>query len=257
MHLSLLQFEISWENRDENLEKLDILIRNVPGFTDLLILPEMFNTGFSVNAPALAETTDGKTVRWMKNKAREINTAICGSILIEENGKRFNRFIFIQPDGQMVHYDKRHLFSISGEDQHFEKGVSRVTFNYLGFRILPVICYDLRFPVWMRNRNDYDLVVCVANWPSPRKEVWKTLMKARAIENQSYLAGVNRLGSDPEGNEYSGDSAVIGFKGEIISSPLRGSGNIITAEISRADLETFREKFPVWKDADDFELKIR
>jgi predicted amidohydrolase len=182
--------------------------------------------------------------------------AICGSYIARENGMCYNRFIFASPGEIPVKYDKRHLFSIAGENEKFTSGSSRTLINYGGMKIFPSICYDLRFPVWLRNRNDYDLMICVANWPESRSEVWNTLLKARAIENQCYVAGANRIGTDENGNSYSGDSCIIDPKGNIIAFVPENQEGIASAEISLAFLSEFREKFPVWKDADDFDLGL-
>ena len=186
--------------------------------TDIVVLPEMFNTGFSMNPEKLSESPESETFDWMKNIAEKGNFGICGSYIVKENMKFFNRWIFVSPEKESWHYDKRHLFSMAREDKFFSSGKTRLIFSFRGVRISPFICYDLRFPVWSRNRNDYDLMIIAANWPESRREVWITLLKARAIENQCYVAGANRIGTDGEGIKYCGDSVIINPRGEIIAS---------------------------------------
>jgi predicted amidohydrolase len=252
MKITIVQSDIFWEDKTANLSHLDQMLSRIGEPTDLIVLPETFNTGFSMNTPGLSEGAKAETFLWLTSRAKKLNAAICGSYMVNEDGKYYNRFLFADPAANVISYDKRHLFSIGGEDKSFTGGNRRVTFSYREMRINPVICYDLRFPVWLRNRNDYDLLVCVANWPESRREVWKTLLKARAIENQSYVAGVNRVGVDGDGNSYAGESVIIDPKGNILVQLPEYSEDIATVEISLKDLEAFRKKFPVWKDADDF-----
>jgi len=254
MKITIIQPDIAWEDKKANLNHMQNLLENIPADTHLVILPEMFTTGFSMSTEALAETPFSQTNTWMTSLAGKLNLGICGSLIVKENNSYYNRFFFVSPNDKSAFYDKRHLFSIGGEDKKFIRGNTRAIFQYSGFRINPVICYDLRFPVWTRNRNDYDLLICVANWPESRREVWRTLLKARAIENQCFVAGVNRVGTDPEGNSYAGDSMVINPKGQVIASIPEYQEGIASTEISLQELEDFRAKFPVWKDADDFEI---
>jgi predicted amidohydrolase len=254
MKITIIQFDIVWEDKKANLDHIQKLLENIPEDSSLVVLPEMFTTGFSMSTEELAETPFSQTYTWMTSMARKHQTGICGSLIVEENSFYYNRFFFVSPDGKSAVYDKRHLFAIGGEDKKFIRGNSRAIFQYSGFRINPVICYDLRFPVWTRNRNDYDLLICVANWPESRREVWKTLLKARAIENQCFVSGVNRIGTDQEGNSYAGDSMVIDPKGEVIASIPEYQEGIASTEISIQELEDFRARFPVWKEADDFEI---
>jgi predicted amidohydrolase len=255
MKLILVQFNILWEKRLKNLDRLTNILSAVPDGADILILPEMFNTGFSMNPEFLSEDPFSDTFNWMKNIAGEKNAGVCGSYIIKEKNNFYNRWIFVSPDGNSISYDKRHLFSQGGENVSFTRGTNRVVFNFRGVRIFPTICYDLRFPVWSRNRNDYDLLINAANWPESRRDVWLTLLKARAIENQCYVAGVNRTGTDGTGIKYCGDSVIFGPKGEMIASPGSRTESLITADVSLTELFSFRKKFPVLDDNDNFTLE--
>jgi omega-amidase len=219
-----------------------------------MILPEMFTTGFTMNAVKMAENMDGQTFSWMKAQSEKHNKIIIGSVIIKENEKYYNRCITMFPNGDYYTYDKGHLFQMEKEHEDYTKGVRKTIFKQKDWRICTLICYDLRFPVWSRNQNDYDLLIYIASWPESRREVWKTLLKARAIENQTYVIGVNRVGNDGEGITYSGDTMVIGPKGEIISATNDYLDEILNTEISLDELNKFRKKFPVWIDADDFKI---
>lgn len=254
MKLTLIQTDIIWEDKIRNLEKMGEMISSIPGGTDLVILPEMFNTGFSMNPAELAEPTESVTFDWMHDIAAKINSGVCGSYIVSESGRFYNRWIFVSPDGEVWIYDKRHLFSMSGEEALFTRGEKRIVFNFRGIRISPNVCYDLRFPVWSRNRNDYDLLINSANWPESRSEVWITLLKARALENQCFVAGVNRIGIDGAGISYCGDSMILGPKGETIAEGKQNEESIVSGDISIDELSGFRRKFPVWKDGDDFTI---
>jgi predicted amidohydrolase len=254
MKISIIQPDIVWENKPANFEKLEELINNKEGNTDIIVLPEMFNTGFSVEPDKISEPPFSVTFDWMKKMAEETNGAICGSYIVRERKKYYNRWLFVSPGHEIFQYDKRHLFSIGGEDKAFTRGKQRIVFNYKGVRIFPAVCYDLRFPVWSRNRNDYDLLINSANWPVARHSVWLTLLKARAIENQCYVAAANRIGSDGAGLAYSGDSVLIDPRGNIISTPVSDKECAVYGEISISELSDFRKKFPVMKDADEFSL---
>jgi predicted amidohydrolase len=256
MKITIVQPDILWEDRAGNLHKLQTMLKEVSGKTDLVILPEMFSTGFSMQSGELSEAYRAQTYQWMENLSQEGNYAICGSYIVKESDNYLNRFVFIAPDRQNFRYDKRHLFSIGGEDLNFTHGNNRLIINFKDYRINAIICYDLRFPVWIRNRNDYDLLICVANWPESRREVWNTLLKARAIENQCYVVGVNRVGTDNSDDKYAGESMILDPKGRIITAINEYEEGIATGEISLSDLQDFRLKFPVWKDADDFTINI-
>jgi omega-amidase len=256
MKISIIQPDLDWEDKASNLTKLEKLLLPLNNVTDVVILPEMFNTGFSMNPHKLCESPRDKTLLWMKNIAGEGNFGICGSYIVKENIHYYNRFVFVSTEKEIWQYDKRHLFSIAGEDKLFTPGNKRLTFEYSGIRMSPYICYDLRFPVWSRNRNDCDLIIYSANWPESRREVWIILLKARAIENQCYVAGVNRTGTDGEGIKYCGDSMIIDPRGRIIASVNSGEEGSVTAEISMTELSDFRSKFPVFKDSDDFTINF-
>jgi predicted amidohydrolase len=255
MKITIVQHNISWEEKSANLRHLDEMISGIEYQTDLIILSETFNTGFSMNAEEMAEDAGSDTFKWMLDIAIKKNSAICGSYFVREAGHFFNRFIFVDRTGRTVTYDKRHLFSMGGEDLLFTRGKDRAVFEHMEMKVNPVVCYDLRFPVWLRNRGDYDLLVCVANWPEGRREVWNTLLKARAIENQAYVAGVNCIGIDNAGNRCIGESVIIDPKGRAVLTLPENQEGIGSAEISLKELEDFRKKFPVWKDADNFTIQ--
>lgn len=256
LKVAYFQQDIVWENTKANLEKIVKVLNSLDSGTDLFILPEMFHAGFTMDPGKIAEKMSGEVVSWLKNNAQKHNVTIIGSVIIAENGKYFNRLFVAAPDKDIEYYDKRHLFSIGGENDKYQKGEKRLITKVKNWRIMPLICYDLRFPVWSRNRNDYDLLIYIANWPESRREVWNTLLKARALENQCYVIGVNRTGADPE-NSYAGDSMVIDAKGKIISCTEEKAEELRTIEIDLSELKSFRKRFPVWKDSDDFKIMIR
>ena len=256
MKLTLIQPDIIWEDKFRNLERIGEMISAIPGGSDILILPEMFNTGFSMNPAELAESPESLTFDWMIEIALKYNSGVCGSYIVSDNSNFYNRWIFVSPDSEVWIYNKRHLFSISGEEALFTRGEERVVFKFRGIRICPNVCYDLRFPVWSRNRNDYDLLINSSNWPESRRDVWITLLKARALGNQCLVAGVNRIGIDGTGIKYCGDSLIFGPKGEIIAEGNQDLESVITGEISIDELSDFRKKFPVLDDADDFTLNL-
>ncbi len=262
MNIVIVQPAIIWESPAENLEKYNHLLSGIKNDPDLIVLPEMFTTGFSMNSEKLAVPHENPVIGWMRGKATRFGSAITGSLIIEDTGKSpekdenitksfFNRLIFINEEGELSYYDKRHMFRMGGEGDHFTAGKERLIVNYKAWRICPLICYDLRFPVWSRNREEYDLLLYVANWPAARSEVWNTLLRARAIENQSWVIGVNRTGKDGEGMEYNGESQVIDPKGNVLVK-LGKEEAITEVKISLEDLDIFRQKFPVWKDRDPF-----
>jgi predicted amidohydrolase len=256
MNITLLQTDIVWENKEKNFRNLEELISSVTDCTDIIILPEMFNTGFSMNPAELSEAPVSGTLEWMRRVAKIKSSGVCGSYIVKEENHFFNRWVFVSPENEIWSYDKRHLFTPGGEKNNFARGSNRVVFNFRGVRICPNICYDLRFPVWSRIKNDYDLLINSANWPESRRDVWITLLKARALENQCYVAGVNRIGVDGTGINYCGDSMIFGPKGEIIASGEKNMQCAVHGEISTEELSDFREKFPVLNDADDFEVLI-
>lgn len=252
LRITLAQVDLAWENPEKNRLDFDKLIRQMKGKSDLIILPETFTTGFSIQANDLAEPMDGSTITWMYDLSKATELAICGSLLINDNDLFYNRFVFITPDGGISFYDKRHLFSIGDESLKFTPGDKRLIVSFFGWKIALYTCYDIRFPVWCRNRNDTDLMIFTANWPASRLEVWKTLLKARAIENQVFVAGVNRVGTDGNGVLYSGESQMINSRGEVMPKTIDHDNGLLTYEISKQELLNFREKFPVANDADSF-----
>jgi len=254
LSIATIQFDVKWEDKQSNFRYVEQQLLLIDKATQLVILPEMFSTGFSMNPSLLAESMEGETVKWMTELAEKFSVALMGSIIVSENGNNFNRMIFAKPDGEIEFYDKRHLFRMGEENNHYTGGKQRKIFNFLGWRICPQICYDLRFPVWSRNRNDYDLLVYVASWPKARRNVWRTLATARAMENQSYVAIANRVGVDGMNLEYSGDSMIIDYKGDIIAEAVLGESSVVNAIIDKQQLIEFKDKFPTWMDADVFTL---
>lgn len=252
MKIALLQSDIEWAMPCRNRFVAEAMIASAPG-CDLYVLPEMFSTGFCTSPEGVAEPEPCDSLKWMKDSAEMFSAAIAGSVAVEENGRFFNRFYFVTPDGNAVHYDKRHLFTYGGEHLKFTAGNERKIVEYKGVRILLQVCYDLRFPVWSRNRGDYDLALYVASWPETRADAWRQLLKARAIENQCFVAGVNRIGTDPS-NSYCGGTMLIDPYGKVIAECADGMESVAVAEISMEELAAFRQKFPVLDDADDFEL---
>ena len=249
--LTLIQTDLAWEDIDANLARLTAKIESIAAPTDLIVLPEMFSTGFSMSAPRLAETVAGKAAAWMRRMAAAGGAVVTGSLMIQESGHYYNRLIWARPDGAIEHYDKKHLFRYAGEEKVFTAGARLMTFALKGWRIRPFICYDLRFPVWTRNlRQSYDLALFVANWPARRSAHWQALLRARAIENQAYAIGVNRVGTDGNGLYYNGCSAVIAPTGEVLLEEIQNE-RICTLSLDRGLLESYRKEFPVWMDADE------
>jgi predicted amidohydrolase len=254
MKATIIQSNLEWEDKGANLTHLTALINNASPDTELIVLPEMFTTAFSMNPAALAEHMDGPSVSWMKMMAENGSFAICGSLIIEDGNKFFNRMLFVTPEGEITYYDKRHLHTMSGEHTVYSPGKKQVTCCYRNFNFNLQVCYDLRFPVWSRNRGGSDVIIYSANWPVVRSYVWKSLLVARAIENQCYVIGVNRVGTTPDGTSYSGDSLIIGPKGEILASSETGGETVLSAVLSREALDRYRAEMPIWRDADDFTL---
>jgi len=254
LNIAIIQSDIIWENPVENRRNFTKKITKISFSSDVIVLPEMFTTGFSMSPAKLAETMDGKTVNWMKNLSKEKNIAIVGSLIIKENEKYFNRLIFTHPNGKINYYDKRHLFTYGGEDKVYSSGNKRLIVDYKGWKICPMICYDLRFPVWSRNNDDYDVLIYVANWPKPRISAWNTLLKARAIENMCYMIGVNRVGVDGNKLEYIGYSQAIDILGnELITSEEREA--IFEISCDKKELTATRNKFQFLNDKDSFSIK--
>jgi omega-amidase len=248
-----VQPDLVWEDIAANLDQLEGMIEQLTSKTDLIILPETFSTGFTMQSKLYAEEEDGKAVEWMKRIAREKQCHITGSIILQEGEAIYNRLYWISPEGIEGHYNKRHLFRMGREHQHFVAGNERPVFKLGEFHFLPQICYDLRFPVYSRNRGDYEVLFYVANWPAPRHPVWETLLVARAIENQAYVLGTSRAGIDGEGVEHLGGSCVVDPKGKLIHCMDHQPG-IQSSLLDLNEVKDFREKFPVWKDADRFEI---
>ncbi len=250
LKVTLIQSELVWEDIDSNLTEFDAKITAIEEDTHLVILPEMFSTGFSMNAAALAQDMEGSAVQWIQKKSRDIHADIVGSIIINDEGKFYNRLVWAKPEGNLLAYDKRHLFRMAGEEKIYSAGSKNITVELNGWKIRPFICYDLRFPVWTRNmKNQYDMAVFIANWPERRAEHWRVLLQARAVENQCYVIGVNRVGTDGNGLTYSGDSSVIDPWGTVIFQKSNHPCTI-TTQLTYDLLKRCREDFPVWMDAD-------
>lgn len=263
LKVTLVQANLFWQDVSKNLEHFTNLLSTIKPETDLVILPEMFTTGFTMRPQALAEEHGGLGLQWMIKTAQEKKTTLCGSIAVKEQQHYFNRLYWVRPDGTYQQYNKRHLFRMAGEHEHYQAGEEKIIVKIKGWKICPLVCYDLRFPVWSRNKlisstaynPEYDALIYVANWPEVRSYPWKQLLIARAIENQCYVMGVNRIGEDGNQIAHSGDSAVINPRGEIISRFTPHQANIETIELSKSYLHDFRKAFPVLMDADPFELK--
>jgi len=256
LKVTLIQSELAWEDIDSNLAEFDAKIASIETETHLVVLPEMFPTGFSMNAVDLAQGMDGSAVQWIQKKSSDIHADIVGSIIINEDGKYYNRLVWAKPDGGILTYDKRHLFRMANEEKVYSAGSKNITVELNGWRIRPFICYDLRFPAWTRNiGNTYDILIVIANWPEKRSSHWKLLLQARAVENQCYVIGVNRVGTDGNGLSYSGDSAVIDPWGTVIFQR-SNQACIHTAELSYDVLNTSRKDFPVWMDADNDLIRL-
>ncbi len=252
--VSLIQTNLYWEDKTANLRMLNEKIAAVPASAQVIFLPEMFSTGFSMEPQHLAEAMDGATVAWMKDRAVRYRKIICGSVIIEEDGHYFNRLIWMMPDGTHYHYDKRHLFGFAGEDKKYTPGNKRLIVQVNGWKICLMVCYDLRFPVWARQQPDpYDILVYIANWPERRSLAWKTLLQARAIENQCYVIGVNRVGNDGHQIEHKGYSSLIDPLGNIILQEA-GTEGIFTHVLEKETLQAVRRQFPFLNDGDRFVL---
>jgi len=253
LRVTMVQTDLAWQDPAANRRGLAGHFRGLVGHTDLVVLPEMFSTGFSMQSEALAEDMDGPTIGWLREEAAALGCVIAGSLIVREEGRCHNRLVWARPDGTLEHYDKRHLFRIAGEQDHYAAGDRRRVLELKGWRVCPMICYDLRFPVWSRNRDDYDLLLYVANWPQRRAHAWSTLLKARAIENLCYVVGVNRIGRDGNGASYAGDSVALDFLGQPLSSE-GGGDRVETAVLDLESLQAYRRSFPAHLDADRFEL---
>ncbi|WP_192036926.1 amidohydrolase [Halomonas sp. YLGW01] len=262
LRTTLVQCDLRWEDPAANCAMLEELLGDLgESDTDLIVLPEMFATGFTMNSREMAEPMgESTTVAWLRRQATARGCVMTGSVAIEDGGSCYNRLIWARPDGSITHYDKRHLFRMAGEHERYGAGNERTIVELKGFRLLLSVCYDLRFPVWMRQQPqaeehfEYDVILCIANWPAPRRNPWRTLLAARAIENLAYVIGVNRVGEDAKGLSYAGDSMLVDFKGDSLLDRPRDQAFLSTATLPRQPLEAFRDKFPAWRDADDFEV---
>ena len=255
LKISIVQTDIAWENKQENLRMLREKLHALRGTTEIVVLPEMFSTGFTMKSRDLAEPVSGITVRILKELAADFQLALCGSFICSERSNYYNRAFFITPEGEEFYYDKRHLFRMGNEAEYFSSGNNKLIISYRGWNICLLVCYDLRFPVWSRNvNNEYDLLIYVASWPQARRLAWDTLLCARALENMCYVCGVNRIGVDGNKLIYNGGSVVFSAKGEVLASVPDGEEGIETVSLSLISLQQLRDKFPVWKDADAFRL---
>lgn len=256
LKVAIVQKALHWHEPAKNLRMFTEALDGHHEPADLFVLPEMFTTGFTMQAKANAEPMDGRSVTWMAETAGRLDTSICGSLVIEDSGEYFNRFILMFPGGNYRCYDKRHRFRLAGEHEHYSAGSSLVTIELDGWRIRPMVCYDLRFPVWSRNVDNYDLLIYVANWPDRRHLAWETLIRARAIENLAYVAAVNRIGVDGNGVNYLGGSAIIDYLGQYLVS-MADESAVKSAILEKPPVEKFREKFPFHLDADAFSITGR
>lgn len=257
LRTTAIQSSLIWEARAANLAHFDSLLHQQvnPDEVDLVVLPEMFTTGFTMNARQCADQPEGKTLTWLRKKALGFGAAITGSVIVEEDDRFFNRLYFVWPEGRFEVYDKRHTFSYAGEDRVFTKGNERLTVEYRGWKICPLICYDLRFPVWSRNTEDFDVLIYVANWPASRIDAWDTLLPARAVENMCYTIGVNRVGEDGNGIVYNGHSGIYDALGQKIGKSDEGEEGLINAELQKENLKIVRERFRFLDDRDDFLIR--
>ena len=249
-----IQADLIWENPTKNLAFFEDKINTLSKDIDLVVLPEMFTTGFTMNPENVAEKMNGKAVSWMQKMATEKEIAICGSLVIYEEGNFYNRLVFVHPSKKIETYNKRHSFTLAGEDKVYTSGSEKLIITYKGWKICPLICYDLRFPVWVRNTENYDLLIFMANWPVKRIKAWNTLLKARAIENISYVIGVNRTGNDGNSYEYSGNSLIVDYLGEEISNLNNNEIGIIKATLVKTNLNNIRKKLGFLNDKDCFKI---
>ncbi|MBI4649546.1 MAG: amidohydrolase [Bacteroidia bacterium] len=254
MKVTIMQVNIVWENKHKNLNRFSECLELIEGETDIIIFPEMFTTGFTMNSAKFADKPESDTLRWLADNAYKYKCNIIGGIIAQEQDKIYNRQIFMKPDGKYEYYDKRHLFRMANEQKFYSAGSRKVITELYGWRIMLTTCYDLRFPVWTRACNDYDVLVVIANWPEKRRDAWNTLLVARAMENQVYVIGVNRVGKDGNQHLHSGDSAVVHPAGYIMSKTPPYKESVETIELSYKELVDFRKSFPAHLDADKFEL---
>jgi len=258
LRVSLIQTDLLWHQPAINRANLELKMAPLAGLSDLIVLPEMFTSGFTTEPDNVGESeSSSPTLAWMLSQAKKLGAAITGSTVFRTDLGRTNRMWFVTADGDVSHYDKVHLFRMAGEHERYLPGNDRVCVNYQGWRLLLTVCYDLRFPVFCRSRNDYDVMLCVASWPSPRRHAWRTLLQARAIENLSYVVGVNRVGIDGKGWHFSGDSLLVDFKGELLEDRAVDQEFVATHSLNYETLAQFRAEFPAWMDADDFDIRLK
>ncbi len=255
LRVTLVQSFLYWEDKTANFRQFEQKLAPMVGQTDLVVLPEMFTTGFSMNAAALAENMQGSTMQWLRTQAAQLNAVVTGSFIAEDNGRYYNRLVWMLPDGEYAVYDKRHLFTYAQEHQHYAAGQQRLLVQWRGWKILPLICYDLRFPVWSRNTEDYDLLLYVANFPERRSYAWKSLLIARAIENQAYTIGVNRVGKDGNDIYYAGDSMILDYAGQPLYQLSHLEG-VFTTSLSYTAQQKFRQRFAFLQDRDTFTINL-
>ncbi|MFT4924994.1 MAG: omega-amidase [Phenylobacterium sp.] len=260
LNITLVQTDISWLAPAQNLARLSELLAVYNHSddngcnTDLIVLPETFATGFAFDQPGVGEADNGPIVNWLQQTAQATGAVVVGSVAVHQGDKNANRLYWVKPDGEVLHYDKRHLFRMGGEHHHVVAGDKRQVFDIKGVRFLPLVCYDLRFPVWSRNKNDYDVLLNIANWPGARRRIWDVLLQARAMENQCYVVAVNRVGDDGKGVAHSGGSAVYDFKGDTLAIAADNQSEIINISVDITALNAFKQQFPAYLDGDDFEL---
>lgn len=256
LRVGIFQAATVWEDVASNLTAIDAMADPLYRDVDVVVLPEMFGTGFSMQPERFAEAPSGPTTRWMQQLAVRLDAAVVGSVITVDEGRYYNRLCWVAPEGLLAYYDKRHLFRMGGEDRHYAAGAVAPVVEWRGFRIAPLVCYDLRFPVWSRRRPgyDYDVLLYIASWPAPRRHAWRSLLVARAIENQAFVVGVNRVGTDGNGLAHAGDSVVHDFLGQPMVE-LSDSPGVATASIGLAALRAFRDRFPAQRDADRFTLE--
>ncbi len=254
LNVALVQTTLAWENPKANRTHIEDKVSSITA--DLIVLPEMFSSGFTMNASEVAETMDGETITWLKSLSKTKNAAIVGSLVIAENNNYYNRLVFVEPNGTLTTYDKRHTFTLAGEHKVYTAGTEKIIVDYKGFKICPLVCYDLRFPVWARNSEDYDVLIYVANWPKVRIAAWDALLKARAIENMSYCIGVNRVGLDGNNYEYSGHSAAYDVLGNRMDSIPESTETIEVVTLEKSHISKYRQRLGFLKDRDNFSLEV-
>ena len=254
LQIAAIQFDIKWESKHENLKIIEKFLIKISE-TDIILLPEMFTTGFTMQAEKFSEKMDGETIKWMVLWSKKLDSAIGGSIIISEDSKIYNRFVFVTPEKEIFFYDKRHTFTLANENRYYNKGNNLGIFEYKGWKICSRICYDLRFPVWSRNKYNYDLLIYVANWPKTRIKAWDTLLRARAIENMSYCLGVNRVGNDGNKKSYPGHTTFFNYLGDKVATSIEGKSNIISFNFKKDEMISTRKKLKFLDDIDDFKFQ--